>query len=205
MHYRFRQLSASACCRPSHWPVPIYLWCTNDQHIGHIMSINYYYYLQANFMMFIMGTILMIAIVLDEGWTHVRQSSNTSCRALRVVGHGLINSLRQFDATVMPPPLTACVGVGVWVWKTRRIGYSDPPMHCTRISTWNAHESKHISVYLHYDVSVEAHQYKICRRVECVEFERKPILFLCVQHIVHSIKCKQRLTSTSATSRRMMP
>lgn len=65
---------------------PIYLWCTNDRHIGHITSINYcYYYLQPNFMMFIMGTILMIATVDEHTFVGVIQVGVrwTVCEAIQ--------------------------------------------------------------------------------------------------------------------------
>lgn len=124
MHYRFGALSAYYLCRTlsHHWPTPIYLWCTNDQHIGHIMSINYYYcyhYLQANFMMFIMGAILMIAIVDERTFATVKQN-RASCETVDDV-----HRLMKFSSAIWCDGHAWCSNPPTLVWRKQIV--SDPP------------------------------------------------------------------------------
>lgn len=78
MHYWFRHnhvMHGKFIGQPQ-----LFMMYETPTHTDHIMSINYYYhYLQLNFMMFIMGTILMIAIANK----HVRRRETTCCTRAR--------------------------------------------------------------------------------------------------------------------------
>lgn len=168
-----------------HWPNSIYLWCTNDRHIGHIMSINYYYYLQPKLYDVHNGN------NINDRHRRRRSSMSTHVHRLPTWIHVPVLVNGHTTSTVHRILINFLYGNLMWCGHVRMLLPSaclctenKSPFQYTYVVTriFFIHQNQSTSQYLCLRfVVVNAHQYKICVAVAWWwRHERKTnIVFMC--------------------------